>query len=98
MDQHQRVHSSQCNQPSSNGRLTKRCGSTKDTFIVSSESFYRRYLISTGITLEVDLDRSPAKPMIRHFHCKAMALKQIEYFFQQASGQRDMMKQVLRAG
>jgi hypothetical protein len=61
------------------------------------KSFDRRYLISAGITVELDFDRNSVKPMIRHFHRDAMALKQIEYFIQQATGQRDVTKQVLGA-
>ena len=57
------------------------------------------YLISASITVKVDFDQQPAESDgPSYFGCDAMALKQIEHFCQQASGQRDMMIRVFCAG
>src|ERR1700741_172107 len=97
MDQHQGVYLAQRYQVRSNCSFAKGCGSTKDTFIASSQSLCRLYLRWPAVAVEIKLDGNPAEPMIRNFDCDAMAIKQIKYFFQQPTRQRNVMTQILSA-
>jgi hypothetical protein len=47
--------------------------------------------------VKVKLDMNSAESLIRNFDRDAMAMKQIKYFFQQTTRQRNVMTQVLSA-
>src|ERR1041385_1844280 len=97
MDQHQGVYLAQLNQVCGDGSLAKGCWCTKDAFIVSSQRLCRFYLRWPAFAVEIKLDSNSAEPMIRNFNCDAMAIKQIKYFFQQATRQCNVMTQVFSA-
>src|ERR1044072_8226452 len=97
MDQYQGVYLAQRDQVRGNGSLAKGCRSTKDAFIESSQSLCRLYLRWPAIAVEIKLDRNSAESMICNFDRDAMAIKQIKCFFQQATRQRNVMRQVLSA-
>src|SRR5260370_931966 len=60
---------------------------SKDSVIASSQSPCRLCLTRTTIALEIDLKRNSAETMVGHVNCDAMALEQIDHFFQQATRQ-----------
>src|ERR1043165_409207 len=95
MDQHQSVYLAQRNQVRGNGSLAKGCRSTKDIFIVNSQSLCCLHLRWPPVTVEIKIDRNSAEPMICNFDRNAMAIKQIKYFFQQTTRQRNVTTQVL---
>jgi len=96
-DQHQGVYLAQRNQVRSNGSLAKACRSTKDTFIVNSQGLCCLYRCRPALAVKVKLYRNSAELMICNFDRNAMAINQIQYFFQQATRQRNVMTQVLSA-
>src|SRR5262249_11749255 len=63
----------------------------------SSQSLGRLYLRWPAVAVEIKLNRNSAEPMICNFDRDAMAIKQIQYFFQQTTRQRNVMMQVLSA-
>src|SRR6185503_2077716 len=97
MDQHQGVYLAQRNQVRGNGSLAKGCRSTKDAFIKSSQGLCCLYLRWPAVAVEIKLDRNSAEPMIHDFDRDTIAIKQIQYFFQQATRQRNVMTQVFSA-
>src|SRR6266850_6947235 len=95
MNHHQCVHFAHCNQLSSNCCLAKCCRSAKDSVIERSQCLCRFCLNRATIAVEFYLDRNSTESMVSNVDCDVIALEQVEHFFQQATGQSDVMKQVL---
>src|SRR2546425_11128317 len=95
MNQHQRVHLAHRDQLRSNGRLSERRRSAKNSVIASSQSLCSLCLSRTTIALEVDLNGNSNEPMVSNVNRDAIAVEQIEYLFQQPTRQSYVMKQIL---
>lgn len=66
--------------------------------MVRNESLERIGLTSTTITVKTDFDTNVAESKICNVDGDAMAFKEIEYFFEQVSRKRDVMRQVRQSG
>src|SRR3989454_4474430 len=89
------VHLAHRDQLRSNGRLSKRRRSAKNSVIASSQSLCSLCLSRTTIALEVHLNGNSNEPMVSNVNRDAIAVEQIEYLFQQPTRQSYVMKQIL---